>query len=408
MTRTTLLCLATVAASLCPLTAQAQEPVEFHGFASQAFLWSHHNKYLAPDANKGSFQYNEVGLNAISQLTDNLRVGIQLFARNLGEFGKDTVSIDWAYGDYRWRDWLGLRVGKIKLPLGLYNETRDVDSLRTNVLMPQAVYDEGFREMFLAAQGVGLYGHVPLRWLGSLSYQVYAASVTIPEGGSTARGIEMLSGGTFKLRPSSNVRSYGGQLVWDTPLRGLRLAASGAQGSWTMAGTSTALATPLPAGQSAMLEFDDYLRMIYSIEFVWRSLTLASEYQRTGGTMNSAIDVTGLGMPVNTLAKSSKKTNDGFYVSAAYRFASWFELGAYYSAAYADVDDRDGSLLEPGQPSHNGYQKDIALSLRFDIANGWCVKLEGHRLWGASLVGYEVTDTVKDWTFFAAKASYSF
>ena len=82
--------------------------VEIHGFISQGYLWTTDNNYLA-DTEKGSFEFNELGINFSTWLSADLRAGIQLFARDLGTIGNDEITIDWAYADYHWRDWLGLR-----------------------------------------------------------------------------------------------------------------------------------------------------------------------------------------------------------------------------------------------------------------------------------------------------------
>ena len=61
-----------------------------------------------------------------------------------------------------WYDQLGFRAGRIKLPYGLYNQSRDVDMARTSVLLPQSVYSEVDRELLIAYEGVGLYGNVTI------------------------------------------------------------------------------------------------------------------------------------------------------------------------------------------------------------------------------------------------------
>jgi hypothetical protein len=275
--------------------------------------------------------------------------------------------------------------------------------------LPQAVYEENTREVFVGMQGAGLYGHVPIPYLGSLSYAVQGGTVSVPPGGSTVRNIELAMGSAFTLQPTAYARVFLAQILWDTPLRGLRLAASDFRTHWDMNGTTTELAKPLPTGRNATFSFDDFERLVLSAEFVWRNLTLAAEYQRTDTTVNGAIDISGLGFPTNSLVQSKSRKLDGFYVSAAYRLAHWLEAGTYYSAYYNDRDDRDGNKLAgTGQATFNGYQKDIALSLRFDIVDGWCAKVEGHRMFGAAQVQYNVSDTVKDWTVFLAKTSFSF
>ena len=45
-------------------------------------------------------------------MTERLRVGIQLFAYDLGKLGNYTERADWFYLDYRLKDWLGVRAGR--------------------------------------------------------------------------------------------------------------------------------------------------------------------------------------------------------------------------------------------------------------------------------------------------------
>ena len=70
--------------------------------------------------------------------------------------------IDWAYLDYHYKPWLGVRAGIIKMPYGLYNKYADIDSAHTAILMPQAVYPLRDRSALLAQTGFSLYGEEPL------------------------------------------------------------------------------------------------------------------------------------------------------------------------------------------------------------------------------------------------------
>jgi hypothetical protein len=63
--------------------------------------------------------------------------------------------------------------------LGLYNETKDIDSLRTFVLLPSGVYHEAFREIYMGLSGVGLYGNVPVGAVGALDYQLLMGTQNI-------------------------------------------------------------------------------------------------------------------------------------------------------------------------------------------------------------------------------------
>ncbi|RLC03008.1 MAG: hypothetical protein DRI57_29555, partial [Deltaproteobacteria bacterium] len=119
--------------------------IDIHGFVSQGFLKTDQNNYLG-DTEDGTFQFNEMGINFSTKLPKRLRIGLQFFSRDLGQEGNNDIVLDWAYADYRWKEWLGFRIGKIKVVYGLYNETRDMDMLRASVMLPQSVYTELWRD----------------------------------------------------------------------------------------------------------------------------------------------------------------------------------------------------------------------------------------------------------------------
>ena len=56
------------------------QSLETHAFVSQGFLKSNENNYLT-STKRGSFEFSEVGINFTKALTDNFRVGVQLFTQ---------------------------------------------------------------------------------------------------------------------------------------------------------------------------------------------------------------------------------------------------------------------------------------------------------------------------------------
>src|SRR4051812_47533602 len=106
--------------------ALSPHDVQIHGFVSEGAFWSTSNDYIGASSD-GSLKLFEGGINFSTEVSDRLRVGMQLFARDFGRL-EDAPRFDWAFLDYRWRTWLGLRAGIIKMPFGLYNESADVDA----------------------------------------------------------------------------------------------------------------------------------------------------------------------------------------------------------------------------------------------------------------------------------------
>lgn len=160
--------------------------VDIHGFISQGYLKSTDNNFFA-DTKKGTTQFNEAGINFSTDVTERLRIGLQILAYDLGDIGNNTLTLDWAVADYHWRDWLGLRIGNLKMMHGLYNETRDIDMLRTSIFLPQSVYNESWRESTSSIQGAGIYGEIPAGFLGSFSYGGQYGSLNMPKDGGAAK-----------------------------------------------------------------------------------------------------------------------------------------------------------------------------------------------------------------------------
>lgn len=74
--------------------ALTSDPIDVHGFVSQGFILTSKNEYLA-HSKRGSVEFSEVGLNLTKSLTEDLRLGVQFFAHELGPIGNFDPQVDW-------------------------------------------------------------------------------------------------------------------------------------------------------------------------------------------------------------------------------------------------------------------------------------------------------------------------
>ncbi len=364
--------------------------VDIHGFISQGFFQSDQNNFFE-NSSEGTFEFNEMGLNFGTKLSGKLRLGIQFFARDICSIGNDEIIVDWAYADYRWKQWLGLRIGKTKAAMGLYNEYRDVDMLRTGVLLPQAVYYEILRDSLLAITGAGIYGKIDMKIAGQLDYQFHGGGTNIDENSGSAHGIEGLGFPDISSIEVNRMFAWG--LKWSTPVPGLLLGVSQ---------TQIDLETNSVAA-NLTLKYEPFNAFVYSIEYMWNDLIITAEMN----DMN--IDPT-LGAIGTDGSPMGPENLMGRYISVAYRFTDWLEAMVAYSEFYDNADDMEGKNKLEGR-EWEGWQKDWTLSLRFDINENWLFKLEGHLVNGVAQVlstyMYDTEDK-EDWNMFAAKVTYSF
>ena len=361
--------------------------VETHAFVSQGFILTKSNNYLDQGTTQGSFQFSEVGVNLTKSITDRFRVGVQLFAQDLGPSGNYNIKADWFYLDYRFNNLLGIRVGRVKIPFGLYNDVVDIDSARTSVLLPQSVYPEENRNYLLAQTGGEVYGYASLGRAGGLDYHAY--------GGTIYADVSSSSGSPYSIQDFNVPYLVGGRVMWDSPIDGLRLGGS----VQSLRLDATLLAnSPLPSGVllSSNIQIPAVL-WVASAEYTAENFQVAAEYSRWYVGLNSSNPM--------FVPGTATVTSERGYLLATYRTNRWLQVGGYYSVLFPDVDDRNG---------RENVQHDVAATLRFDLNDHWLLKLEGHFMIGTAGLDSTLNNNVplssldQAWGAFLAKTTAYF
>jgi hypothetical protein len=173
--------------------------------------------------------------------------------------------------------------------------------------------------------------------------------------------------------------TVGAQIWWNTPADGLRIGGSVFYGSAIELRTTT-------LGLIQNMELLDFTMFQGSVEYSWKSWTFQGEYMARSQHTHGGATING----------------DSWYVGASRRFSKWFEAGVYYTEYYGDVTQRENSLQ---------YQKDAALSLRFDVTDWWIMKVEGHCIRGTGLLFDNATNPVQNndtWFMLALKTTFCF
>jgi hypothetical protein len=356
--------------------------VETHGFVSQGFLYStHQNNYLARTS-RGSFEFSEIGINFTKPLTDKLRAGVQLFARDLGPLGNYSAKADWFYLDYRWRDWLGFRAGRVKVPFGLYNDTSDIDAARVPVLLPQSVYPIQNRDFLLAQTGGELYGYLDLGRGGAFDYRLYGGSIFLETNNQP--------GAPFQVSRLLNPYVVGARLMWEAPIQGLRLG-----GSIQALELDADLVTAATPPQRFQVQIPAVL-WVASLEYLASDWNAAVEYSRWHTSTQSSLP---------SVFPASSSVSERAYVMFTYRVSALFAPGIYYSVLFPNVSQRLGRAAQ---------QHDVALSARFDVNAHWLIKLEAHYMNGTAALTSALNDNrattslANDWALLALKTTAVF
>lgn len=399
--------------------------VTLHGFISGGYVKTTDNELYFARTTDGTFEFTDAALSFSSEPTPRLRIGAQLFAQDLGSQGNHRVIIDWAVGDYRVRDWFGVRGGKLKFPLGLYGTLRDADIGRPEIFQPEAIYSDLLKDLVRSFDGAAVYGSVRAGDAGYLDYEVFGGAVDADESAVaqrlsqnglptftsalTAAGLRQARGSAEPVDATMK-HMYGGALEYRPPVQGLRLRFSG----WTHESTLASRATvtgflgPLPA--TFVLDTNTDISHDY-----W--VVASAEYQRGGLRVNAeqawqklTTVTTVTGLPTGTTPPSTSVTHPvGWYVQVAQRFAEKLQVSAYYSRYYEDSDD-GSDLVRGGAEDFERWDKDLALTARVDLASHFLFKVEFHAIDGAARLGVieNPQGLTQKWNLFAVKGTVHF
>jgi len=349
---------------------------DIHGFISQGYIKSTENNFFA-DTKDGTFQFNEMGINFATWATPKLSLGIQFFASDIGDIGNDEITIDWAYADYRFKPFLGVRAGKIKTPIGLYNETRDIDSLRTCIFLPSSFYLETARETMVAIKGLGVYGELPFYF----SYQFLIGTQEIEMDSGLGIMLQQFVPFFVEIKSFEVDSKHAGALLFERSNLKLQI-------SYDYTHISSFADVTIGADVTESESNINVLMMQFASEYTFNDLVLSFEYGQHRNEKDTVI------------------YKEVGYVGGSNRFTDWLELGFYYSWLFTRKDNKSGKGYDL---DYGAWLKDTCVSARFDLNMNWTAKLEGHYFDGiAALLDYHNPEYERFWYMFAMKLSYLF
>jgi hypothetical protein len=341
--------------------AAAAKNYQIHGFASQGYINTDGNNFYGESRGGGSFDYYELGLNGLWQFRERLSVSGQLLAREAGKTDDGDVRVDYLFFDYRFINMdaarAGLRLGRVKNPLGFYNESRDVIFTRPSILLPQSVYLEGtgIREILFSSDGLQLYGD----WDHDRHHTAFKMNFAKSDKVSEQTRENFLSGAGSAL-PGFTVDNmrisdlFFTQVMDEVDGGRMRFALSYVRAKLTADLISTLFPIP-PADVS--LESDI---ITLSAQYNQERWSLTSEYSLT----SSDFDIAGM---------SDEGRSEGIYLQGQYRLTPEWTGLLRYDLSYGDRNDRGDSDA-----------RDATAGLSWMPKANWIVMGEYHYIHGSN------------------------
>lgn len=335
---------------------------QIQGFAAQGLIGSTNNNFFGDSRDGVSSRFTEAGLHGTWQALDAVRLSGQVLYRRAGESDQDGVRVDYAQADWQFyqteASQLGLKFGKVKLPYGLYNETRDVPFTRSGILLPQSVYVDNSRDLLLAAPGAFLHG-ASVQKYGALDFLL---GWVRPDFDSPSLDYSFL--GNTRPGKLEGKSALGARLRWDLPSdTTLMVTYANARAEYAPGSSDT-----LAAGKVR------FRNLLFTVQQRLDTLTLTAEYGEP------RFDNANFG----PFLPSSRRVIQSGYLQGEWRFRPAWELMLRHDIFYRDKHDKDGHLFAAatGLPAHSMFARDTTLGLRWDTTPHLMLRAEFHHVDG--------------------------
>ncbi len=371
------------------------EDIQLHGFITQGYFLTSDNRIFGKSDEGGSFDYTEAGITGSWTPHSDFRFAAQVLFRRAGIGHKNDFELDFGLLDYTilstvdYR--LGVRLGRVKLPFGFYNETRDVLFTRPTILLPQSIYADAQRDLALSADGGLFYGEYRNDW-GNMSLELGAGK---PRGDSIDVELGIL-GDNFPGETYSEL-SYVGRLGYETQGGKFRMAITSAR-------VDTRYDPKLLPPDDLLGGKDIFIPVIFSGQYNREKLSLTAEYAFR------SVEDTGFGSGFDR-----KLIGESYYLQAEYRFRENWHFVLRYDVMYNDRNDKSGRKNEAktGSPAHTWFAKDWTIGLRHYINPSFLIAAEYHSIDGTAWIvpiqdNPDPFDLKRRWNLFALAVSYRF
>ena len=361
------LCISTLFASSSTLAEALPESIQAHGFVSQSAAWTSDNRVGGSQPGKIGVDLYEIGGNLSWHPDADWLISGQLLSRRAGSSDNGNVRVDYAVVDRTLLEFegqrIGVRVGKIKIPFGFYNTTRDVAHTRPGIIPPQSIYYDQLRSSFLAAPGMAVYGDGEMA-SGGLHWQISVIRPEISDRNLTILMVDQQPG-HFNGQPSIL-----GQAIYDFD-----------GGRWRTGLTMTNMKMQYQPGMGDFLHAGNITLNtgVLSLEHNSEEWTHTAEYALTHQIRN------GFNVPfAPTLDMGS--TIEAAYFQTQWRFIPQWQALARFDMLYLNSRDRNGQQFSAatGLPAAQRYARDRTLGLRFDPDPDWSLFAEWHHVSGAA------------------------
>jgi len=342
------------------------DTMQIHGFLTQNAFYTSANQVYGKSRHKISYDLTEAGVNLGYQPWERLSFSGQTLFRQAGALDRGSVNIDYGLADLTLsqsrKGGIGIRLGRIKNPLGLYNETRDVAFTTPTIILPQGMYYDRSRSLFLSSDGGQFYFNYTM---GTHSLSGKFNYGRIRNDNDEMRDAVLPLAATGDMDTNADLS---GQLIYEINSGEYLAAISYAD-------------VKLSYNPGLMDNYSNgsahFYPMIFSAQYNGERITMTGEYLYQKNEF----------LNFGPLSPDTSDPTESWYLQLAYRFNDRLQALSRYGEHYLNRNDRDGDFFALiGLPTHMGFTRDYTFTLRWDINQWIMVRGEYHLISGTSWI----------------------
>jgi len=368
---------------------------QVHGFVAQGIIDVNGSDFVNDDQSL-SAELTEAGINFSYDFSPSIRFAGQAVYLNGGNRYADGARVDYFLLDWTAlssEDWkANLYLGRYKNTHWLYSGTRDVAFTRPSIILPQAIYFDGFRDIAVGADGALLALSRNTDDYGEFDFNISIGTSNISKDQTEIILGEQASG---EMDHDKDIQA---SFYWRPFLSPWRFGIVGLDSEFSYnRGEPDAFTDADITLQRFMVN------ALYEGEY-W-------EFSGEGFQERFVLD----GFYFDGFHRDTK--GQGAFVQSRYKVSQQTTLLARAEVFYADKDDKDGKKLEEITggtiPYYFGYQHDLTLGAQYDFSDSLRLQMEYHWVKGTARLTPVVFPNVEvnnneHWDMWALQLMYWF
>ncbi|HET8708004.1 MAG TPA: hypothetical protein VFM46_16995 [Pseudomonadales bacterium] len=350
----------------------------YNGFVSQSVINTSDNNFFGRSDDALNTDFRELALILTGSPVQALEGSMQVLSRSAGTADNGAPRIDYAFVSWRFQETVeisqGFSLGKVKVPYGFFNETRESPFGRQHIWLAQSIYPDRSRNSQMTAN--------ELLYFGEYRGEDWTFGLKAGYGKAKPDPDELTD--YFQVNAALENFSVSSSTKWNA-----QLTADYGGGRFRAALSRVLVPIAFQASlrfpNAAVLNLDAVVKTyinVLSLEWNEPAFSVSAEIE------DSAVNYAGL--TVDYTQPDYRNYPQGANVELRFHATPSWDIYTRFDGVVFDKNDRSGEHFQrvTGAPSFTRFAYDKVLGAAYRPSPDWLIMAEAHRvngtMWGTA------------------------